>query len=407
MTLNKKVLAGLVALAAAGTAQSATLVAEDGWEVKVGGLINQFVTFSDYDNRTSGDVNEVRDGLLPAFLNFDFKAPTMNGLDIAAHISFSPSTNQDSYGAGEQREVYFTVDGSFGQVLAGKALGLYGSHNILTDQTLWGVGYGTSGNGTTTLGGIGLGYDYAAWRSQVRWTSNDMNGFKIALAVLDNGGPSIGLTGANGGKPTGGLVTGAADSEDLRYEIDLSYAGTIDNGSYSAWVSAMHQGDDIFGSNTDQADDESAWTVGGTLVLGGFEAMVQYSDAEGSAAGVAGVASAAAVAESGSIAGGDYVPASAAVAGTVATSSSKTEWEQYIVQAGYRFNGTTLVSASYADLEDKKASSDDSIDRITVGVYHDVNANLKLVAEYTQVEDDTSNSSSDVDIYSLGGFVFF
>jgi len=396
MTLNKKVLAGLVALAAAGTAQSATLVAEDGWEVKVGGLINQFVTFSDYDNRESGDVNEVRDGLLPAFLNFDFKAPTMNGLDIAAHISFSPSTNQDSYGAGEQREVYFTVDGSFGQVLAGKALGLYGSHNILTDQTLWGVGYGTSGNGTTTLGGIGLGYDYAAWRSQVRWTSNDMNGFKIALAVLDNGGPSIGLAGD---KPTGGIVTGAADSEDLRYEIDLSYAGAFDNGSYSAWVSAMHQGDDIFGQSADQADDESAWTVGGTLVLGGFEAMVQYSDAEGASG-----ASADRLATNADIAAGDASALTDVISGSA---SAKTEWEQYIVQAGYRFNGTTLVSASYADLENKKASSDDSIDRITVGVYHDVNANLKLVAEYTQVEDDTSNSDADVDIYSLGGFVFF
>ncbi len=78
-----------------------------------------------------------------------------------------------------------------------------------------------------------------------------------------------------------------------------------------------------------------------------------------------------------------------------------------MVQAGYRFGGTTLVSASYANLEDKKASSDDEIDRITVGIYHDVNANLKLVAEYTNVEDDTSNSNADVDIYSIGGFVFF
>lgn len=377
MTFNKKVLAGLVAFAAASTsAQAVTLVAEDGWEVKVGGLINQFVTFSDYDNRTSGDVNEVRDGLLPAFLNFDFKAPTMNGLDIAAHISFSPSTNQNSYQAGEQREVYFTVDGSFGQVLAGKALGLYGSHNILTDQTLWGVGYGTTGNGSTTLGGIGLGYDYAAWRSQVRWTSPDMNGFKVAVAVMDSGGPAIGLAG---NKPTGSITSGSNaanttqfDSEDFRYEIDLSYAGSFDNGSYSAWVSAMHQGDDIFGSTTDFADDESAWTVGGTLSVANFEFMAQYSDAEGAS-----------------------------------STTVKQEWEQYMVQGGYRFGGTTLVSASYANLEDKNATSDDEIDRLTVGVYHDVNANLKLVAEYTKVEDDTSNSAADVDIYSIGGFVFF
>jgi len=384
MTLNKKVLAGLVALAAASTsAQAVTLVAEDGWEVKVGGMINQFVTFSDNGNG-GDDVNEVRDGLLPAFLNFDFKAPTMNGLDIAAHISISPSTNTDSYGATtpvggsglEQREVYFTVDGSFGQILAGKALGLYGSHNILTDQTLWGVGYGTGSNLQTTLGGIGLGYDYAAWRSQVRWTSNDMNGFKIALSVNDNAGSATSLSG----KPTGSVLTGARDSEDFRYEGDLSYAGTFDSGSFSAWLSAMHQGDDV-ANGVDASDDEQAWTVGGTLVYGGFEAMAQYSDSEGSLFGAV-----------------------------------DSEWNQFIVQAGYRFAGTTLVSVNYSELEDDSSNavrtalygnpSDDTIDKVTVGVYHDVNANLKLVAEYTSVEDDV-NTGLDQDIYSLGGFVFF
>lgn len=385
MTFNKKVLAGLVAFAAASTsAQAVTLVAEDGWEVKVGGMINQFVTFTDNDN--GDDYNEVRDGLLPAFLNFDFKAPTMNGLDLAAHISFSPGTNSTSYDAFEQREVYFTVDGSFGQILAGKALGLYGSHNILTDQTLFGVGYGTSGNGVTTLGGIGLGYDYAAWRSQVKWTSPDMNGFKVAVAIMDNAGPGLLLSG----KPTGSLTTGngdgfgtgTGDSEDFRYEADLSYAGAFDGGSYSAWLSAMHQGDDVAGG-LDRADDESAWTVGGTLVMGGFEAMVSYSDSEGAFAD---------------------------------TEISKAEWNQYIVQAGYRFAGTTLVSASYAELEDDSSTAnraarygdagDDTIERLTVGVYHDVNANLKLIAEYTNVEDDV-DSGLDQDIYSIGGFMFF
>jgi predicted porin len=181
MKLNKKVLAGLVALAAASTtAQAVTVAANDGWELGVSGLVNQFIVHTNDNN--GDDINEVRDGLLPAFLNFDIKAPTMNGLDIAAHISISPSTNLDSYGATnsvgggtmEQREVYFTVDGSFGQILAGKALGLYASHNILTDQTLFGVGYGTEATRQTTLGGIGLGYDYASWLSQVKWTSNYM-----------------------------------------------------------------------------------------------------------------------------------------------------------------------------------------------------------------------------------------
>jgi len=379
MTFNKKVLAGLVAFAAASTsAQAVTVAANDGWELGVSGLINQFVTFTDADG--ADNITEVRDGLLPAFLNFDLKAPTMNGLDIAAHISISPSTNGQSYQDGvtstlgnamEQREAYFTVDGSFGQILAGKALGLYGSHNILTDQTLFGVGYGTAGNLQTTLGGINLGYDYANWRSQIKWTSVDMNGFKVAVAIMDpNTGTSI---GAN------------SDQEDLRFEADLSYAGSFDGGSYSAWLSAMNQ------DNEGVIADNKAWTVGGTLAVAGFEAMAQYSDSEQG--------------DFGNAAGFDSTLNVTTAA--VAPTNAKAEYSQYIVQAGYRFAGTTLVSAQYTEREDENAAADGSdfdTEKWTVGVYHDVNANLKLVAEYTNVEDDADN---EVDIVSLGGFVFF
>ncbi len=372
MTFNKKLLAGLVALAAASSAQAVTVAANDGWTLGVSGSVNQFLTFTD-NEATDVDETNLQNGLLPAFINFDFTAPTMNGLDIAAHISFSPSTNQNSYEGFEQREVYFTVAGSFGQVLAGKALGLYGAKNILTDQTLFGVGYGTGGaDGTTTLGGIGLGYDYASWRSQVKWTSNDMNGFKIAVAIAD---PSVGALSLNT-KPTGSITSGGTSSEDLRYEAELSYAGAFDGGSYSAWLSGMTQDADNADNN-----DTDAVSVGGTLAVAGFEAMAQYSEADDKATGLV-----------------------------------DTEWSQYIVQAGYRFGGTTLVSAQYAELTDDSDdanlilnygnTSDDSIDKFTVGVYHDVNANLKLVAEYTKVEDDDA-SAYEQDIISLGGFVFF
>ena len=386
MTLNKKVLAGLIAFAAASTsAQAVTVAANDGWELGVSGLINQFAVFTDDDNADDGA--EIRDGLLPAFINFDMKAPTMNGLDIAAHISFSPSTNVDSYSGIEQREVYFTVDGSFGQILAGKALGLYGSHNILTEQTLFGVGYGVNGGaeGTTTLGGIGLGYDYASWRSQIKWTSNDMNGFKIAIAVADSAGAGLLLSG----KPTGPITTGGEAGDDLRYEADLSYTGAFDGGSFTAWLSAAIQDHD----SSVGPEDAQYWTVGGTLVMGGFEFMAQYSDAEDSITDVTTVTSPVGVAGSG-----------------------EAEWNQFVVQAGYRFGGTTLVSVNYSELEDDSSNadkvarygdaSDDTIERITLGVYHDVNANLKLVAEYTKVEDD-NNAGLDQDIFALGGFVFF
>jgi predicted porin len=377
--MKKLALASLVAAAAVATpAQAVTVAANDGWELGVSGTINQFLVFTDNDNGDDG--TEVRDGLLPAFINFDVKAPTMNGLDLAAHISFSPGTNTNSYNAQEQREVYFTVDGSFGQVLMGRALGLYGSHNILTEQTLWGVGYGTNGGaeGVTTLGGIGLGYDYAAWRSQIKWTSKDMNGFKAAFALVDAAGPGLLLSG----KPTGPLVTGGEAGDDLRYEADLSYAGSFDGGSFKGWVSGAWQDRD----DAQGPEDASYWTVGGTLTVGGFEFMAQYSDAEDTIVEADGV------------------------------TLNEAEWSQYVVQAGYRVGGTTLVSVNYSELEDDSSAalrtarygnaSDDTIERVTVGIYHDVNANLKLVAEYTSVEDDV-DTGLDVDIFSLGGFIFF
>jgi predicted porin len=381
--MKKLALASMVAAAAAvaAPAQAVTVMAEDGWTLGVSGQVNQFVVFTDNDAAGGEDIQEVRDGLLPAFINFDMKAPTMNGLDLAAHISFSPGTNQSSYDTFEQREVYFTVDGSFGQVLMGKALGLYGSHNILTEQTLWGVGYGTGGNGGTTLGGIALGYDYAAWRSQVRWTSPDMNGFKVAVAVADGSDPAFRL-GANGSLPASSLATGAsgADKDDLRYEADLSYAGAFDGGSYSAWLSGVTEDRD------DLSEDLQQWTVGGTLKVSGFEFMAQYSDSEDGTLNLL----------------ADGITPGQDVDG-------KLEWDQYVIQAGYRFGGTTLVSANYSELEDKSANATDGADeseRITLGIYHDVNSNLKLVAEYTKVENDNEDVL-DQDIIAIGGFMFF
>jgi predicted porin len=199
-----------------------------------------------------------------------------------------------------------------------------------------------------------------------------MNGFKLALAVVDGANGAISLSG----KPTGPIITGNEETDDLRYEADLSYAGAFDGGSYKLWASAAFQ------DHEDLAEDARYWTVGGTLAVAGFEFMAQYSDAED----------------------GTDTTSAAAIAG--ATAADKQEWDQFIVQAGYRFNGTTLVSANYAELEDKNAAADDTIEKYTVGVYHDVNSNLKLVAEYTSVEDD-DDTGLDQDIIAIGGFVFF
>jgi len=383
-------LVGAAAFAAAGAANATIVVGgENGYEFSVDGNINQFFIQTDQDNANGAggqDNSQVANGLLPTFFGFNVKAPEINGLTVAARVSISPSTNNGSYigdsNAMEQREAFATVDGAFGQVLMGKALGLYSANNILLDQTLYGVGAtgftaaGNQNTGATSLGGIGWGYEYAYWRSQIRWTSVDMNGFKVALAVVDNDTT---------------FMPAQVSEKAPRYEGSLSYATAFDGGSVKLWLDGMTSEVELGAAGDERAD---AWTLGGQLVMGGFEAVAAYYDSKGQ--GVAGL--------------GDL--------GAYDADGDAREGDGFYAQAGYRFGGQTFVAASYGestlDRDDTTgafADADyvdfDKNSRVTLGVYHDVTANLKLVAEYSRLETEYHSAADDdeVDVFAIGGFV--
>ena len=70
------------------------------------------------------------------------------------------------------RQVFLTVGGSWGQILAGRELGLFNRQNILTDQTLFGIGAtGGINGGGTTLGRIGFGYIYPQFVAQMTYST--------------------------------------------------------------------------------------------------------------------------------------------------------------------------------------------------------------------------------------------
>ncbi|BDZ74181.1 hypothetical protein GCM10025856_19000 [Methylophaga marina] len=394
--LKKSTLASLVgaaALTAAGAANATIVVGgENGYEFSVDGNINQFFIASDQDSANGGfDQNnqQVANGLLPTFFGFNVAMPEINGLKVAARVSISPSTNNGSYfnenqggnDAMEQREAFATVDGSFGQIMLGKGLGLYAANNILLDQTLYGVGAtgvtaaGDQNTGTTSLGRIGWGYEYANWRSQIRYTTPDMNGFKAAIAVADSDDFL--------------QATGTGFEKDARYEASLSYATAFDGGSMKLWLDGMTQ--DVRYSNATGSETSDAYTVGGQLILGGFEAVATYYDSKGQ--GVNGLGT-----------------------GAFNTNGSARDGDGYYAQLGYRFGGQTFVAASYGEStldRDRTnavgggAADLDSNAMATIGIYHDVTANLKLVAEYSQMETEYHLQSSDdeVDVLSVGGFI--
>ena len=158
-----------VALLCLGLAMGGATVAEaqltmqmsNGWSFTFGGNVNSFLyyTKSNTDGTTAtpggivppgatgavSNLTRITVGLLPAFAVFDAKGKEGN-TDLGVHFGFAPSVQcgigvNDCFGTTiDMRQVYLTVGGTWGQFLVGRELGLFSRQNILTDQTLFGVG---------------------------------------------------------------------------------------------------------------------------------------------------------------------------------------------------------------------------------------------------------------------------
>src|SRR3954454_7044170 len=204
-----------VALLCVGLAVGAASVAEaqltmqmtNGWSFTFSGNVNAFAIYESQstDGGTTapgglvgvgGKGFNLRTGLLPAFAVFDAKGKEGN-TDLGVHFGFAPqiqcgapaaasnggATAHDCFGAQiDMRQVYLTVGGTWGQILAGRELGLFGRQAILNDQTLFGVGAtgGAAGQGTT-LGRIGFGYIYPQFKAQMTYSTAAGRPFNLSI----------------------------------------------------------------------------------------------------------------------------------------------------------------------------------------------------------------------------------
>src|SRR3954468_1311883 len=186
-----------VALLCLGLAVGAASVAEaqltmqmsNGWSFTFSGNVNAFAIYESTSESggtlgapggligIGGKGFNVRTGLLPAFAVFDAKGKEGN-TDLGVHFGFAPQIQcggqaHDCFGAQiDMRQVYLTVGGSWGQILAGREIGLFNRQNILTDQTLFGIGAtGGINGGGTTLGRIGFGYIYPNFVAQMTYST--------------------------------------------------------------------------------------------------------------------------------------------------------------------------------------------------------------------------------------------
>src|SRR5213596_3650201 len=257
----------------AGASAQLTMQMSNGWSFAFSGNVNAFWVFSKVNN--SGPANSsVRTGLLPAFATFEAKGKEA-GMNLSVHFGFAPQINtgalHDFFGsnaAGAQidmRQVYLTVGGQWGQILAGRELGLFSRQNILNDQTLFGVGAVGVGGGQgagTTLGRIGYGYLYPNFEAQVTYSTRGGLPAQLSIGAFQ---PSIALgTRDVNGNCTIPATCAYTFTKIPRVEAEFTYNQKSGPNKYLFWAGGLWQS-----TSNAASGGQTASSVGGTAGIRG------------------------------------------------------------------------------------------------------------------------------------------
>ena len=235
---------------AAPSARAFDVGGANGWKLSTDGIVDVFAVYETTTpmpggNRAGSLLNNsptqdqrfgVMVGLLPSVVGLNVTAPTTNGVDSTVRVGIYPSIqNKGPAGAGgarfnvdpniDFREIFYTAKGSAGELLAGRALNLYQGKNILTDMTLLTAGVVPVSGTSTTLGHIGYGYLYTNFGPQIRYTTPDMGGIKVAFAVAE----------------PYNISQDTAKTNTPRLEAEVSYAAKMKDVTLQAWASGLWQ----------------------------------------------------------------------------------------------------------------------------------------------------------------------
>ena len=235
----------LLATASVSPVQAFDVGGVNGWKLSTDGIVD---VFSVYQTTTplpggarsisflSGASDQyqnfgVKVGLLPSVVGLNVTAPTVNGVDSSVRVGIYPSIQNSSTNRFDVspnvdfREINYTAKGAYGELLAGRALNLYQGKNILTDMTLLTAGVVPAPGTSTTLGHIGYGYLYTNFGPQIRYTTPDLSGAKVAFSVNE----PYKISSATAKTPT------------PRLETEISYAKTLGGATVQTWGSALYQ----------------------------------------------------------------------------------------------------------------------------------------------------------------------
>jgi predicted porin len=413
--MNKNIklaVAGAVLALSSQASHAGIIIPAGDWTLDVNGNVNAFANWTKSDHAststvtggvaTSKDALGERDsqgintGLLPSWLGFTGKT-RQNDVDVEFTISMQPNVSSrgvtgDATPSTLFRQSYVSFgDKSWGSVKLGKDLGIFAADAILNDMTLLGVGghNATPNSGqSTTLGGIGTGYIYAAWKGQVAYTTPNFNGFQATVGIVN---PQMGLGGI------GEMSSINANLYQDRFGLEgkASYSFAADNFSGKIWVSGLSQKVtttyDVSGTATNKEYTASAADIGANLNAGNLGVTGYYYTGEG-------------------------VGTTFALANGYANTGGKRDSDGGYVQATYKLPTSTKLGLAYGrsnlDLAAGEVAANSTIvdynERMTVGLYHPLTKHLNLVAEWNQIQSRAHNHNKQENTTgSLGAILFF
>jgi predicted porin len=391
MNKNIKLAVAGAVLALSATAANAGIIIPAGeWTVDLSGNVNSYAIWGKGSGSATVDGglasaqsptgHAQSTGLLPNFLSLSGSS-RQNDLDVTWLISLNPGGYTSHSGSGgsisEHRQAFMTFgDKSWGSVKVGKDLGIYASDAILNDMTLLGVG-SPNLTGTTTLGRIGTGFQYADWKQQIAYTTPNFNGFQATAGITQAWDATA--TGTSGTSSNGGGASPA-------YEGKASYSFAANDVTGKIWVSGFTQKVDGFRSG------ETAYSadIGANLKVAGFDLTGYYY-------------------------GGEGTGATLMLRDGYSTNGFARSVDGGYVQAKYTLPTKTVAGISWGQSNLDRAGNDSATGTLlktnemtTVGLYHPLTKSVNLVAEYSHVtsenqagKENTSNAGS------LGAILFF
>lgn len=374
-------IASLSALGMSSTAKAEIMLYDkDQTTFSTDGYINAFYVNSDVDRegeQFDRRQARVKMGFLPNYLGFNM-GKQVDDLKLGARASFWVTINDSETNgtdtAIDVRQFYGTVaNPEWGEVLIGKDFGLFARSNILLDEMLAGYGQvsdtlGLVDGGGVSFGNIGTGYPYPFPTSQITYRTPVMEGLRIAVGIMD----PVDTNDSS--------ALGKAYQENPRTESEITYQFDVGGAKIYSWLNGSYQ--------TSENTDSTVESVTSKGVGYGVQAKMGGLSLTGSGFQAKGI--------------NPFFTNNAGEA-----TLREVDSDGYLLQGSYKL-GKNRLALSYGKTKDDGngvVGSGADYETRGIALFHDVNDNLKLVAEYNQFEidgHDTVAQNENTDTFAVG-----